>query len=58
MAEDGSSPKNELQFFWRVKPEIKTWVDGSNPDITRQRVRFSFGLGLGRPHIWRGGEVA
>ena len=58
LAGDGQSSKNELAFYWRVRPEFKTWLDGSNPDITRQRVRFSFGLGLGRPTIWRGGEVA
>ena len=58
MANDGKSPKNELAFYWRVHPGFKTWLDGSNPDITRQRVRFSFGLGLGRPYMWRGGEVS
>jgi len=50
---------NELQFYWRVRPEFKTWVDGSNPDITRQRVRFAFGIGCGSPRkMWRGGEVS
>ena len=58
LAGSAQSPKNELQFFWRVKPEFKTWVDGSNPDITRQRVRMAFGMGLGRPQLWRGGVVS
>lgn len=50
---------NELMFFTRVAPEFETWKDGSNPDITRQRVRFAFGIALGCPRkMWRGGVVS
>jgi len=56
---DVKSEDNELFLFWRVKPEFKTWVDGSNPDITRQRVRMAFGIAAGSPKkVWRGGEVS
>lgn len=56
---DPKSDKNELMLFWRVRPEIKTWVDGSNPDVTRQRVRFAFGIGCGSPKAsLRGGTVS
>ena len=56
---DPKSDMNELMFFWRVRPEFETWKDGSNPDITRQRVRFAFGQGCGSPRkIWRGGKTA
>lgn len=58
MVGDAKSDKNELMFFWRVKPELKTWV-GDNPDVIKQRIRFAFGLGLGSPRkVWRGGEVS
>lgn len=56
--EDTKSERNELRFYWRQKPDFKTWVDGNNPDVTRQRVRFIFGIGLGSPRrVWRGGLV-
>lgn len=55
------SPKaddNELMFFWRVSPSLKTWV-GDNPDVIQQRIRFSFGTALGSPRkMWRGGAVS
>ena len=52
------SDNNELYFFWRVKPEFATWV-GDNPDVTKQRVRFAFGLGGGSPRkCWRGGIIS
>lgn len=55
---DPKSDNNELMFFWRVRPEFKTWLDGSNPDVTRQRVRFAFGIGVGSPRkMWRGGVI-
>jgi len=55
---DTKSETNELRFYWRQRPDFKTWV-GDNPDITQQRVRFAFGLGLGSPRkIWRGGEIS
>lgn len=56
---DLKSEANELMFFWRVRPEFETWKDGSNPDITRQRVRMAFGIGCGSPRkSWRGGALA
>lgn len=56
---DPKSDANELQMFWRVRPEFETWKDGSNPDITRQRVRFAFGIGCGSPRkMFRGGVVS
>jgi len=56
---DPKSEDNELGVYWRVNPEFKTWTDGSNPDITRQRVRFAVGLGLGSPRkMWRGGALS
>jgi len=55
--DDPKSEKNELRFYWRKKPEFKTWV-GDNPDVTSQRVRFIFGIGCGSPRkVWRGGLV-
>lgn len=56
LAGDAKGSDNELQFLWRVKPQIETWNDG--PDIVRQRVRFACGVGCGRPTIWRGGIVS
>lgn len=51
------SDENELMFFWRIPPSLKTWV-GDNPDIINQRIRFSFGTALGSPRkAWRGGAV-
>jgi len=56
---DPKSDANELMLFWRVKPQLKTWVDGTNPDVLRQRVRLAFGLGCGSPkQAWRGGVVS
>lgn len=55
LAGDSKGSDNELQFLWRVRPQIETWNDG--PDIVRQRVRMAMGVGCGRPFIWRGGVV-
>lgn len=56
---DPKSDSNELGFYWRVKPELTTWKDGSNPDITKQRIRFAFGMGCGSPRkTWAGMEVS
>lgn len=56
---DAKSEENELKCYWRQKDSFKTWEDGSNPDIMRQRVRFAFGLGCGSPRrAWRGGEIS
>ena len=58
LLDDPKSDKNELYFFWRVQPEFATWI-GDNPDVTKQRVRFAFGLGAGSPRCaWRGGIVS
>lgn len=55
---DLKGSQNELEFVWRKRPEITTWKDGTNPDITRQRVRMRFGVGCRRPYIWRAGTVS
>ncbi len=53
------SDNNELYLYWRVRPEFATWVNGDNPDVTSQRVRFAFGLGAGSPRkSLRGGRVS
>jgi hypothetical protein len=49
--------KNELIFGERTAPQLETWTDGNNPDISRQRIRARFGIGLGSPVLWRGGTV-
>lgn len=56
---DPKSEANELAIYWRVKPQFETWQDkGKNPDVFHQRIRFSFGIGLGSPRkAWRGGVV-
>ena len=57
MFDNPKSEKNELRFYWRVRPDFKTWT-GDNPDVTNQRVRFAFGIGCGSPRkIWSGGEI-
>lgn len=54
---DPKSDDNELVLYWRVRPQLKTWT-GDNPDVVKQRIRFSFGIGLGSPRkAWRGGVV-
>ena len=60
VAADGglTGNRNELIFGDRVAPSIETWVDGDNPDVTRQRIRGRFGMGAGRPYIWRGMTVS
>lgn len=58
LAGDPKGKDNELIFGERMSPSIKTWEDGTNPDIIRQRIRGRFGLGCGRPTMWRGGTVS
>jgi hypothetical protein len=59
LVDSPSSEDNELHYRVRVQPQFKTWEDGSNPDIMRQRVRFSVGVDLGSPRKgWRGGIVS
>uniref|UniRef100_A0A6M3JZ78 Putative capsid protein n=1 Tax=viral metagenome TaxID=1070528 RepID=A0A6M3JZ78_9ZZZZ len=58
LAGDPKSAQNELEFVWRKRPEIVTWKDGTNPDITRQRIRYRIGIGCRRPYLWRGGVVS
>ena len=55
---EATESENEVYFVWRVHPEFETWKDGSNPDITNQRVRCAFGMGAGAPHRWRGGALS
>lgn len=58
LLDNPKSDNNELYFFWRVRPEFATWI-GDNPDVTKQRVRFAFGIGAGSPRkTWRGGIVS
>jgi phage major head subunit gpT-like protein len=57
LMDDPKSEKNEARFYWRVRPGFETWKE--QPDVTNQRVRFAFGLGLGCPRkMFRGGEVS
>lgn len=58
LAGDSKGSDNELIWGERMAPSIKTWEDGTNPDIIRQRIRGRFGCGCGRPTIWRGGVVS
>ena len=58
MSGDPKSAANELYFGDRISPELATWKDGSNPDITWQRIRSRFGIGCGKPIFWRGGTVS
>lgn len=58
LLDDPKSERNELRFYWRVKPSITTW-QGDNPDVMNQRIRFAFGIACGSPRkVWRGGEVS
>lgn len=54
LADSPKASKNELIFGNRVAPSQETWKNGDNPDVTNQRIRGRFGVGAGRPYIWRG----
>lgn len=58
LAEDKNGAKNELYFGDRVAPTIETYTDGSNPQVTRQRIRCRFGVGAGRPYTMRFMDVS
>jgi len=57
LAEDTKGPRNELMFGDRAAPQLETWT-ADNPDITKQRIRTRYGVGCGRPYIWRGQTVS
>lgn len=56
-SEDFKSAKNELLFGERASAQVETWTSNGG-DVTHQRVRSRFGIGCGRPFIWRGGVVS
>lgn len=58
IAEDKHGAKNELYFGDRVSPQVETYKDGNNPDVTRQRIRSRFGVGAGRPYNMRFKDVS
>jgi phage major head subunit gpT-like protein len=55
IAEDAGGAKNELYFGDRISPEIRTWWD---EDVMVQRIRARFGVGCGRPYIFRFQDVS
>jgi len=59
VAADGGfqSAKNELYFGDRVAPQLETW-DTDGGDVHHQRIRTRFGVGCGRPQMWRGQTVS
>lgn len=58
LAGDPKSSSNELLFGERSAAQLETWDDGNNPDIVNQRIRARFGIGCGRPYIWRAHTVS
>jgi phage major head subunit gpT-like protein len=57
MLADPKSDQNETYLFWLDRPQIETWK--SSPDVTDQRVRMDFGLGLGNVRKFiRGGVLS
>jgi hypothetical protein len=55
---DPKSAANQLVFEWRVTPQVETFEAGDNPDVIKQRVRAAWGIGCGRPDVWRGGALS
>ncbi len=57
---DPKSNDNELMMLRRVDPTVKTeWGAMPNPDVLYQRLRASFGFGLGSPRKFvRGGLLS
>jgi len=55
---DFGSMDYQLRWVWGSKPEVKTWADGSNVDVTYQRVRMVFATGCDRAHGIRGNAGA
>jgi hypothetical protein len=59
LTDSPQSDDNEVFYRVRIKPQFETWLDGSNVDIWRQRVRFAVGIDIGSPRKgWRGGQLA
>jgi hypothetical protein len=56
-ADDFKSSANELLFGERVAAQVETWTSNGG-DVTHQRIRSRFGVGCGRPHMWRGHTVS
>ena len=52
-----SAQSNELIFGDRISPEFETWTSDGG-DVTHQRIRTRYGIGCGRPFVWRGGTVS
>jgi hypothetical protein len=48
----------ELFWYWGVKPEIKSYDVGNNPDIDAYRIRMVFVTGADRPMAIRGNAGA
>lgn len=48
----------QLGWMWGAKPNVKTWQDGSNADVTFQRVRMVFSTYCDRAHGIRGNAGA
>jgi len=56
VAEDANGAKNELYFGDRIAPELST--DWDSKDVLSQRIRARFGVGAGRPYIFRFQDVS
>lgn len=56
IAEDRGGAKNELYFGDRISPELRTWWDDT--DVLAQRIRARFGVGCGRPYMFRFQDVS
>ena len=50
--------RNELYFGDRISPELSTWTDGDNPNVTNQSIRGRYGIACGRPYMWRANVVS
>jgi hypothetical protein len=48
----------QLYWYWGLEPEVKTWKDGQNIDVTIQRIKMDFTQGADRPHGLRGNAGA
>jgi len=56
VADDAGGAKNHLKYGDRISPETRTWWDGQ--DVMVQRIRARFGVGCGRPYIFRFQDVS
>jgi len=56
IANDANGARNQLKFGDRISPELTTeWDD---QDVLTQRIRARFGVGCGRPYIFRFQDVS